>query len=60
MINNPRDHVYAALDAIHDGRDAVQQTDRTPLYGRRAIRQALKKHEPVLFVLLGNGRHGRI
>jgi hypothetical protein len=60
LINAPHRKLYAALDAIESWRDAEQQTDGTPLYNTRAIRRALAHHEPVLFVTLGNGRHGRV
>ena len=60
LINAPHQKIYAALDAIESWGDAEQQTDGTPLYNKRAIRRALTRHEPVLFVSLGNGRHGRL
>jgi hypothetical protein len=60
LINAPNQKIYAALDAIKSWRDAEQQTDGTPLSNTRSIRRALMRHEPVLFVALGNGRHGRL
>lgn len=60
MVNAPGGKRYAALDAIRSLPDARQQTDGSPLYGNPAISRALKRRQPVLSVLLGNGRHGPI
>ena len=60
LINAPNQKIYAALDVIESRSDAEQQTDGTPLYNARSIRRALMRHQPVLLVTLGNGRHGRL
>jgi hypothetical protein len=57
LIDAPRGKLYSALDVIKNASDAEQQTDGTPIYNAKPIWLALRKREPVLSVLLGNGTH---
>jgi hypothetical protein len=57
LLDAPGGREYVALDAIATKTDAAQKENGTPLSGNRAIRTALRRHRPVLFGFLGNGRH---
>jgi hypothetical protein len=56
-LDSPGGRVHAAVSIVVDAADASQQTDGTPLWGNPAIDAALGAHEPVLAIMLGNGRH---
>jgi hypothetical protein len=57
LLDAPGGREYTALDAVTSQKDALQEEDGTPLSRNRAIRAALRRHRPVLFGFLGNGRH---
>ena len=57
LFDAPSGREYIALDTVTSQKDALQEEDGTPLRRSRAIREALRRHRPVLFGSLGNGRH---
>jgi hypothetical protein len=53
LINGP--HIYAGLDPVRGLRQAEDAFDGTPIFGAGRILHAVKRHQPILSVLLGNG-----
>ena len=56
LLDSPDGKQYAAIQLL-SARTARQQTSRTPLARDAAIETALRHRRPVLWVVLGNGRH---
>lgn len=57
FLNSPDGKEYAALSLMAGRKAANVQTSHTPLSSNAAIAAALAARRPVLWVVLGNGKH---
>jgi hypothetical protein len=57
LLNAPGGEGYAAMQLVPGGAGAAAETSRTPLWRDPRIVGALRQHRPVLWVVLGHGKH---
>lgn len=57
LLDAPHGSGYAAMQLVPAGTGAGAQTSRTPLWHDPRIAAALRQHRPVLWVVLGHGKH---
>jgi hypothetical protein len=55
LIDGPK--IYAALQSLDTLNDAEQALSGSPITDLAPLKRALKRRQPLLYVMLGNGRH---